>query len=350
MRAVTLLLLACLPVFAQSSQIYVMADQEGWTDTNLDLRADDVVSFDAVGNVRLSGGRNAGPDGIRRGFTDLVKSLPVNNAGVGALIGRIGTGDAAIPFLVGSSKSLRVTRPGRLFLSVNRNTSEPAGGSFQVDIDFTSRGAEAVARADQKLPAITVEMLDRIPRRVVDAEGNAGDNTNFLIVGSQSKVLAAFEAAGWVQVDRSRNDAIVHSALSIVLKQAYLELPMSELMLFGRVQDYGLAHAEPLEVAARRHHLRLWKAPFDVEGQELWVGAATHDIGFDRDARNNGITHRIDPDIDLERGYVGATLDATGLVAKLSKLAPTKPSKEALTATGASFHSDGQMLVIHLAQ
>jgi hypothetical protein len=123
---------------------------------------------------------------------------------------------------------------------------------------------------------------------------------------------------------------------------------MSELTLFGRVQDYGLAHAEPIAVVAQRHHLRLWKAPFKVEGQELWVGAATHDIGFERDQRNGKLTHKIDPEVDGEREYVGRSLDETGLVAKLSYLTPEKASKEARTATGATFRSDGRVLVITL--
>jgi riboflavin biosynthesis pyrimidine reductase len=183
---------------------------------------------------------------------------------------------------------------------------------------------------------------------VVDAQGNSGDNTNFVVVGDEKKVIAAFEAAGWVKVDRDRNDAILHGLMTILNKQAYLELPMSELTLFGRVQDYGLAHAEPITVAMQRHHLRLWKAPFKVDDQELWVGAATHDIGFDRDQRNNGVTHKIDPDVDLEREYVGQSLDDTGLVAGLTYVAPSQASKEARTATGATFHSDGRMLVIEL--
>jgi hypothetical protein len=120
------------------------------------------------------------------------------------------------------------------------------------------------------------------------------------------------------------------------------------LTLFGRVQDYGLAHAEPIAVVAQRHHLRLWKAPFQVEGQELWVGAATHDIGFDRDNRNNGVTHKIDPNVDDEREFVGRSLMDTGLVAKTSYILPSKPSQEARTATGATFHSDGRVMVIHL--
>jgi hypothetical protein len=78
------------------------------------------------------------------------------------------------------------------------------------------------------------------------------------------------------------------------------------------------------------------------------VGAATHDIGFDRDQRNNGVTHKIDPDVDLERDFVSQSLDDTGLVASLTYVVPSQPSKEARTATGATFHSDGRMLVIQL--
>src|SRR5258706_15984039 len=148
-------------------------------------------------------------------------------------------------------------------------------------------------------------MVERIPRRVSDLQGNPGDNTNFLIIGDEKDVIATFRAAGWVRVGGAKADAVVHGLLSVLTKQASVELPMSELTLFGRVQDYGLAHAEPIAVVAQRHHLRLWKAPFQADGQEVWVGAATHDIGFDRDQRNNGVTHKIDPNVDNEREHVG---------------------------------------------
>jgi len=109
---------------------------------------------------------------------------------------------------------------------------------------------------------------------------------------------------------------------------------MSQLYLFGRPQDYGWAHAEPISVVRSRNHLRIWKALFQVNGETLWVGAATHDIGFERDQRNNGITHKIDPDIDLERDYVEKTLASTGLVTEISHFLPDNPMKEAKTATG----------------
>ncbi len=320
-----------------------------WVDTGVDIRAGDQIEFTATGSMTVSQGRKVGAQGLARGFRDVLKAYPVNEAGQGALIGRIGNADTAIPFLVGESKKYAAPRAGRLYLSVNKAGNDAPDGTFNVTVAFASRGPEQTGLpANVHLPEVTKEMIDRIPRRVVDAEGNAGDNTNFVVVGQEQHVLDTFLAAGWVKVDRDKKGAVVSGLIATLSKQAYLTLPMSELMLFGRVQDYGLAHAEPIQVVSQRNHLRLWKAPFTVEGQELWVGAATHDVGFDRDQRNNGVTHKIDPDIDLERDYVGRTLQETGMVAKLSYLLPSEPSQEAKTATGATFHSDGKVMVIHL--
>ena len=332
---------------AQTKPVDVTAGD--WVDTGIDLRSQDVVVITASGSLTLAQGRTTGPAGLARGFRDLLKAYPVNDAGLGALIGRIGSSDVAVPFLVGEAKRLEVPRAGRLFLSINKSGNDSVDGTFHAIIEFQSRGSDKPASIESlKLPVVTKDMIDRSPRRVMDAEGNPGDNTNFVVSGSEQKVLAAFQAAGWVKVDRTRQSALEQGLIATLSKQAYLQLPMSELMLFGRAQDYGLAHAEPISVVAQRHHLRLWKAPFQDDGQDLWVGAATHDIGFDRDARNNGFTHKIDPNVDDEREFVGRSLEETGRVAKLYYITPTQPSKEAKTATGASFHSDGRVLVIQL--
>jgi hypothetical protein len=347
MRRLGCLFLFCVCVFAQNTTVDVSSGD--WVDSGVDLRAGDVALLSGSGTLTVAQGRSVGPAGQARGFRDLVKSYPVNDAGLGALIGRIGSSDAAVPFLVGEAKRLEVPRAGRLFLSLNKTSKDSADGTFHVTIVFLSRGSETPRSLDGvKLPQVTLETIDRIPRRVADAQGDPGDNTNFVIVGPEKSVIATFETAGWVKVDKTKKEAVLQGLLESLSKQAFLELPMSELTLFGRSQDYGLAHAEPVSVAEKRHHLRLWKAPFPVDGQELWVGAGTHDIGFDRDSRNNGITHKIDPNIDDERDFVSRSLDETGRVAKLSYIMPSQPSKEARTATGATFHSDGRVLVIQL--
>jgi hypothetical protein len=338
--------LFCAAACAQ--EIDIPSNQK-WTDTGIVLRSGDSLVITADGTLQLPQGKSCGPAGQTRGFRDLLKVFPLNEAGLGALIGRIGSSDAAQPFVVGERKELQVRRAGNLFLGVNY-ASESLDGSFHVKVEFTSRGPESPPAPTWKLPRVTLEIIDRIPRRVLDAGGDLGDNTNFVIVGSEQNVLDTFKQSGWVQVNKDTKDALLHGLLETLTKQSYVEMPMSVLTLFGRPQDYGLAHAEPIAVVAQRHHLRLWKAPYPVDGQELWVGAATHDVGFDRDNRpGKKITHRIDPDVDAEREYVGRSLEETGLVAKLSYVMPSAPSKGARTATGAGFHSDGRVLVITLA-
>jgi hypothetical protein len=171
-----------------------------------------------------------------------------------------------------------------------------------------------------------------------------------LILGSETGMQRVFTTAGWVKVDADVKDTVLHGIIGSLSKESYLTMPMSQLYLFGRPQDYGWAHAEPISVVASRNHLRVWKAPFQVNGQTVWVGAATHDIGFERDKRNNGITHKIDPDIDLERNYVEKTLSSTGLVAQVMHFLPQNPMLEAKTATGGSFHSNGQVLILKLGE
>jgi hypothetical protein len=74
-----------------------------------------------------------------------------------------------------------------------------------------------------------------------------------------------------------------------------------------------------------------------------------HDIGFDRDQRNNGITHKIDPNSDSERDYIRDSLVQTGLVIKTEYMTPADPVLSAKTATGSEFTSDGRTLLVYLA-
>ncbi len=318
-----------------------------WMDTQVELNAGDQIKLSGSGTLTMDG-KQFGPDGASRGWRDLIRSYPVNSAGSGALIGRFGDNEAAQPFLIGQETTQTVPLAGRLFLGLNKSGTTPINGTFTVVMSIVSHAAAVSQQEDYKLPPVTLAMIDEIPRRVVDADGNVGDNNNFVIVGPEAAVVQALETAGWVKVDPSTGDAVVNGIMAVLNKDAYLTIPMSPLMMFGRVQDYGFAHAEPIAVVAERHHFRLWKAPFTAGGREVWAGAGTHDIGFDRDQRNNGITHKIDPDVDKERDFIGQSLKESGMVATTELMMPSAPNKDAKTATGGSFFSDGQVLVIQL--
>ena len=149
-------------------------------------------------------------------------------------------------------------------------------------------------------------------------------------------------------MDKDAADAVVQALLASLSKQAYLTMPMSQLYLFGRPQDFGFAHAEPVTVVTTRHHLRLWKSALTLGGQPVWVGAATHDMGLERDQRNGNLTHHIDPNVDDEREFVNRSLTGTGYVGQHTTVLPSDPVKDAKTATGGGFHSSGEVLVLWL--
>ena len=324
-----------------------------WTDTGITLQPGQRIVVTAEGTLRYSDAKaDNGPEGLTRGFKDLIRILPDNDAGRGAVVGKIGDPDIAQPFVIGAKKEVIAPVAGKLNIGINQAESDTGTGSYKVKVevyasdDATSR---EVAKEVPSLPGIDNGLFEKIPRRIGDKDGNAGDMVNFLILGDEDQMKKVFTTAGWVKVDADVAGTVLAGFIASMSKESYLTMPMSQLYLFGRPQDYGWAHAEPITVVASRNHLRIWKAPFTVNGQMLWVGAATHDIGFEKDQRNNGMTHKIDPDIDLEKDYVQKTLCSTGLVTEVTHFLPKNPLQEAKTATGGTFHSNGQVLVMKLS-
>lgn len=338
------------------SKNFTLQSDSGWIDTGIDVAAGEHIVVSAKGTLRYSDAKqDNGPDGLNRGFKDLIRILPYNAAGRGALIGRVGDADTAQAFLIGASNDIAPPVGGRLSIAINQSKKDNAEGSYTVHIDVFAADANAIsafviAKLVNALPGIDNTLFDKIPRRISDKAGDPGDMVNFLILGSQAAMERVFTAAGWVKVDADVRDAVLHGLIESISKESYLTMPMSQLYLFGRAQDYGWAHAEPINVVKTRNHLRIWKAPFTVNGETLWIGAATRDVGFERDDRNNSITHKIDPDIDLERDYVQKTLSNTGMVAEYSYFLPKDPMRVAKTATGGSFHSNGQVLILKVLE
>ena len=338
------------------SQEFAITGDTYWTDTGIALQPGQHLLISASGTLEYTDAASQnGPEGLPRSYRDLVRALPLNSSGRGALIARVGDPETAQPFLVGAKWAGLASIGGKLALGINQPDKDAANGAYTVHVEVYAADVSSaaklpsVAKKVASIKGFNKDLFAKIPRRVADKDGNPGDMVNFLILGSEDEMQKAFMAAGWVKVDATVEESILRGILGSLSKEAYLTMPMSQLFLFGRSQDYGWAHAEPVSVVTSRNHLRLWKAPFTVDGQTLWVGAATHDIGLERDQRNSRVTHKIDPDIDLERNYVEKSLAGTGLVAEVSHFLPSNPMKEARTATGGSFHSSGEVLILKLA-
>ncbi len=333
---------------AATTKEVTLDGSQQWVDTGIDLNQGDVVKLTGSGSIKMTNAKEEnGPEGGKRAWMDMIRTLPVNDANRGAIVGKIGDRDTARAFLVGAQREQRAGLAGRLFVGINMTTSDRASGAFKVVIERTAAAATNAAPVTITTK-LTQAQLDSIPKRVQGADGTPGDRTNFVVIGSEQQVKNALEHAGWTIVDRTKKDAVLRSAMSILTKGAYVTLPMSELLLFDRPQDYGYAQGDPLKVIAARHHFRIWKAPFKVGDQDVWVGAGTHDIGFDKDQRNGNVTHKIDPDTDLERDYIARSFQEEGSVVLMEYMAMTDPIKEAKTAHGEAFHSDGRHAILYM--
>ena len=99
---------------------------QAWTDTGLDVRARERITFNANGTIRI-GNEEAGVNGSSERPTR--PSIPVRTLNVGGLIGRIGNGPA---FAIGNRGEVLMRSNGRLFLGVNDDHLADNSGYFEV--------------------------------------------------------------------------------------------------------------------------------------------------------------------------------------------------------------------------
>ena len=189
------------------------------------------------------------------------------------------------------------------------------------------------------------EMMDYLPPRVFSGEGRKGDMLNLVFVGQQEDLQQAFERAGWVKTDKWKPLFVWHLLRH---RTSDAQLPMARFYLFGRVQDYSYALPDPGAIMSRRHHLRIWKTDYTVDGMPIWAAAATHDVAIEIAKRGRLINHRIDPAVDAERDFVGTDLTNTLSVSREEYLHSAAPVFQAETASGEPYHSDSRILLLDL--
>ena len=204
------------------------------------------------------------------------------------------------------------------------------------------------AVADELSPQVgapVARLLEEAPQRAAGKDGKPGDPLNLVIIGKADIIRRVFQQGGWAEAEKLTGKSLFETVRAVMANKGYGTAPVSQLYLFGRPED--LAFQKMLNTFAKRHHLRLWRSPATTsDGREIWLGAATHDIGMD--IRPGVVSHAIEPEIDKERDKVGADLAATGKVAAMGLATRPNPLSEGLTATGGSWKTDGRLVVIEL--
>src|SRR5882762_11352147 len=154
------------------SQEIQLTGEETWLDSGIDVQAGEHVLLAATGKLRYADAKeDNGPDGLGRGFKDLLRVLPLNDAGRGALIGRIGDRDTAQAFLIGAQRDVLAPVSGRLSVGINQTTSDTGDGNYAVRIEiYTPEDGSTRLAAKQVTfsPGIGYHLFSKIPRRISD--------------------------------------------------------------------------------------------------------------------------------------------------------------------------------------
>ncbi len=156
---------------------------------------------------------------------------------------------------------------------------------------------------------VSVWMRDKLGEISYANGQTAPDLMNVVMLGSRQQITSSFSNAGWSIADQRSltNSSRVYRAFSNM--RNYSAAPVSKLLFHGSEPD--LIFEKSFNTVAQRHHIRLWNGG-SLDGQEVWLGAATHDTGLAFKLKSMTFTHKIDKNIDGERDKISTDLTFAG--------------------------------------
>lgn len=223
--------------------------------------------------------------------------------------------------------------------------SGPGFAVEQVDFDAIYP-ADKLAPVD--LPGLKAA-LTALPCCAANAEGEAkGDPLNIVLVGNRLDVAFPLIQRGWRLTQGLNLRSAVDTAAAFVFQLDDKTSPVSPLYVFGRKEDVAFQKAR--STINERNHLRLWLTPLRYEGQSVWIGQISRDIGVELTTRSwYGTTHKIDSMVDRDRDYLLQDLLMAGAVSAfgyVDGVGPSGPADPRTNLEGDPYFTDGRRLVL----
>ena len=192
--------------------------------------------------------------------------------------------------------------------------------------------------------------LEQLPCCTRDSGGeNEGDPLNLVVIGSIDDVYYSFIRAAWDETEVVTVASGLRTAMSFLTGGEYRYSPVSSLYVFGRRQDVALQKIR--KNIHERNHLRLWLAPMRYQGELVWIGQISRDIGV-RFTTKTITTHKIDADVDETREFLvenlayAQTLSQLAYVGGVGAAGRDEPRRN---LTGDPYFTDGLRVVLWLS-
>jgi hypothetical protein len=164
------------------------------------------------------------------------------------------------------------------------------------------------------------ERLAGMPASTTNRKGTkGGDPLNLVAIGDFATILNGF-GARWDETETITLKSCGRTFTAFLRGTRYRYSPVSPLYVAGRSQDFALQKAR--QTINQRLHLRLWITNLRFQGQPVWIGQVSRDIGVRFTPKTwNLTTHRIDPDVDDARDYVLDDVMESGRVTRVGYVA-----------------------------
>ncbi len=187
--------------------------------------------------------------------------------------------------------------------------------------------------------------LESSPKTTVTGEGIPGDPLNVGFVGEERDVVHSMAAAGWLPADPITFRTSARITESALLGKPFPTAPVSNLYVWGRVQDLAFEQQVPGNTR-QRHHVRLWKSPAGApDGRPVWIGAGTFDRSVGVSHLTGKITHHIAADVDAERDKLMGDFIVSGQLVTLYQVTGVGSTLLARNGGGDRYFTDGELTV-----
>lgn len=195
-------------------------------------------------------------------------------------------------------------------------------------VDHADKGLAEIQNSAAAVECNEAELRARLaaqPRSTSNRHGTVeGDPLNLVVVGDFDTLLHGF-GARWDETETISIASCWRMLKAFLLGTRYRYSPVSALYVAGRVQDFALQKAR--QTINERLHLRLWITPLRFQGQPVWIGQISRDIGVRFTFKTwNLTTHKIDPSVDEARDYVLDDLMEAGRVSMVGYVAGVQTS------------------------